>query len=518
MKQHAKEYLLEFSEFQLDWLKALIYDVIETNGEISDERLKIIYDNLAFESELSITVPNINNKEIESKIFISKLNHKTGVNALEKEQTIKFSNDVTILYGLNGAGKSSYFKILNEIVGGNQKKEILPNIYAESPDDINVVLTFTEVGKQETNYNWDGNERSVHLLNRCKVFDSSYLNGLLDTRKTDETLVQPLGLYLFTYLVKILDEFKETFVNNVNSLRLKKPIIKLDNFSNDVKKVFEEHTFSDDTKGKIVNQYEFIDEDTLKLKTKKEELKTLKQDNINDRVKLENIKKTEISAIREALKIFHKSLEEHFKSSKTLLENYSKFKKESKEAKKQFSVLNAIPSSETDEWKEFIKKGATYSEKIVDSEEICVYCRQSLAAKESLDIIKAYSLFLKDNSEQQLNETINKIISKKNEIEVLNSSLNISENISTFLKEQNLDKESETTLYKKIQDINNELKNVKILLNGQLENREIDNELKLVSIIDLILVLDKLITSIQTEIDKLKEKDSLKKDRIEKIE
>jgi hypothetical protein len=31
----------------------------------------------------------------------------------------------------DGAGKSSYFKILNEIVGGNQKKEILSNIYLD---------------------------------------------------------------------------------------------------------------------------------------------------------------------------------------------------------------------------------------------------------------------------------------------------------------------------------------------------------------------------------------------------
>jgi predicted ATPase len=51
------------------------------------------------------------------------LEHIQGVNALKQNQTIKFNNSVTILYGLNGAGKSRYFKILNEIVGGNQKKE-----------------------------------------------------------------------------------------------------------------------------------------------------------------------------------------------------------------------------------------------------------------------------------------------------------------------------------------------------------------------------------------------------------
>lgn len=520
MPSIAKEYLFEFadSDSQPNWLKALVYDAIETNGEISEERLKDIYNSLAVESELSITAPTLDDGEIENEIFISKLIHKTGVNALEKEQTINFCNDITILYGLNGAGKSSYFKILNEIVGGNQKKIILPNIYAEAPEKINVELTFTEVGKPEESYTWDGNDRSIHLLNRCKVFDSSYLNGLLDTRKTDETLVQPLGLNLFTYLVEILDGFKETFINDANRLRLEKPTIELDNFSDDVKKAFEEHTFSDEIKQKIESQYEFVDELVQKLKSKKEELKTLKQDNINDKIKLENIKKAEISNIKEALKIYHKTLDEQFTSSKTLLNNYSRFKKESKEAKEQFNVLTAIPSSETDEWKEFVKKGATYSDKVEDSEETCVYCRQPLATKESLNIIKAYSLFLKDNSEQQLGETINKIISKKNEIDILTSSLNISESITTFLKKQKNNEEPKSTLYQQILDASKELNHVKTLLSEQLEKREINNELELQPIKDLASILDELITLIQTGINKLKEEDSLKKLSIEKVE
>ena len=129
MKRNAKEYLKEFASSQPLWLKALIYEIIKTNGDISDTRKQEIFSCLKDDTELSIDEPNIDDSNLDSEIHIISLEHVEGVNALKQKQIIKFHRDVTILYGLNGAGKSSYFKILNEIVGGNQKKEILSNIY-----------------------------------------------------------------------------------------------------------------------------------------------------------------------------------------------------------------------------------------------------------------------------------------------------------------------------------------------------------------------------------------------------
>ncbi len=186
MKSNAKEYLKEFAISQQGWLKALIYDAIESNGNVTNERKNKIFKHLTDGADLNVTEPNINEEDLESEIYITKLIHKSGVNALKENQTIKFTKDVTILYGLNGAGKSSYFKVLNEIVGGNQKKEILPNIYAETTKPIEIELKFEEKGKQSQTINWDGSNRSFDLLNKYKVFDTSYIKGLLETRKAVE--------------------------------------------------------------------------------------------------------------------------------------------------------------------------------------------------------------------------------------------------------------------------------------------------------------------------------------------
>ena len=227
MKENAKEYLKEFAVSQSDWLKALIYDSIETNGNITTERENEIFNHLTNGTQLHITEPNLSTEATESEIYITKLVHKSGVNALKEEQTIKFSNDVTILYGMNGAGKSSYFKVLNEIVGGNQKKEILSNIYAETTKPVAIELSFKKREEENQTINWDGTNRSLDLLNKCKVFDISYLNGLLETRKADNTLIQPLGLNLFTYLVGFIDDFKDMVNSKADKKRLEKSTLEL---------------------------------------------------------------------------------------------------------------------------------------------------------------------------------------------------------------------------------------------------------------------------------------------------
>ena len=134
-KNHAKDYLSEFANNKPEWLKVLIKDAIETNGSIEELRINEIFDNLLNGTPLQVQTHNLSSAQQSSqKLLFESLTHISGVNALCENQTIKFSPDVTVLYGLNGSGKSGYFRILNEVCGGNQKKEILCNIYALEAD------------------------------------------------------------------------------------------------------------------------------------------------------------------------------------------------------------------------------------------------------------------------------------------------------------------------------------------------------------------------------------------------
>lgn len=147
---HAKDYLIDFAQNKVSepWLKCLIYEAVLTNGQISLEKINEIYSSLVEKTPINLPMLTSKNNGAVCDVKFISLKHNSGVCALKENQIIRFCDDVTVMYGLNGSGKSSYFRILNEIVGGNQKKEILSNIYANNASAISVDL-FYKIGLTE---------------------------------------------------------------------------------------------------------------------------------------------------------------------------------------------------------------------------------------------------------------------------------------------------------------------------------------------------------------------------------
>ena len=441
MKNNAKEYLIEFASSQEDWLKALIYSAIETNGSISSDRKKEIFKCLQDSTAIEYTIPNIVDSDSDAEIVLTKLVHKEGVNALTENQIIKFHDDVTIINGLNGAGKSGYFKIINEIVGGNQVKDILPNIYKDNPPEIDVEISYKE-SQHQTTINWDGNSRSLEKLNKCKVFDTSYLNGLLKTRQNDTTLIQPLGLNIFTYLIDLLDKFKNQLGINADKKRIQKPNIDLTNISEEIQSVFQNHNLTETRKKEIIKLFDFSDENGKKLDDLNKEIKTLKQVNIQDKIKILTDSRSSILNLKDWLTNNHRVLSECITESKKLIDIKKEKQVANNQAKEQFDVLNSIPSSNTKEWKEFIITGQAYSKTLENNEGVCPYCMQELQSDNSVKILQAYGSFLQDNSERELRQAVTILHSKLKEIEGLSLEYQIIENTNSILKEKHKNEKS----------------------------------------------------------------------------
>ncbi len=516
MKTNAKEYLKEFATSQPNWLKALIYEVIETNGNISNDKKKEIFDSLKDDITLEINEPNISINDSDKEIRLTSLEHIQGVNALKPNQTIKFHSDITILYGLNGAGKSSYFKVLNEIVGGNQKKEILSNIYLDDPQTIDVNISFTENTEQNKTINWNGSSHSLDSLNKCKVFDSSYLNGLLETRKADSTLIQPLGLNLFSYLVVLIDEFKTDLRSEANTKRSEKPTIELKYLSDEIKTSFETHQIPD-VKKQIEDLFIFSDENSLILNDTKEELQDLKQINIQDKITLKNSDKTDIDSIKKHIEDTNKKLSDFYTSTQTQLELLVKNKTANELARKQVEILSTIPNNDNPEWKVFITSGEKYKLKVADSDKVCIYCRQPLQGENATKLISAYGKFLKDESERKLNNSLEQISDLTKKIKELSTDLAIKENIKDILKKHTFETTEKILLdFVNIAIADFSLKKDKIL--KKLRESDIGTKVKLPDITNITEKLNLISKDIQVRIDKLSVKNSEKATKIKELE
>lgn len=119
---HAKDFLIEFAQKPQTkgWLKDLIIKVITTNGNLAEQDILDSTNQLKGHGDSTLAIPVISQANDNTEIKFVELKHNHGVCALADNQVIKFSDQITLLYGSNGSGKSSYFRVLNEIIGGNR--------------------------------------------------------------------------------------------------------------------------------------------------------------------------------------------------------------------------------------------------------------------------------------------------------------------------------------------------------------------------------------------------------------
>ena len=406
-KNHAKDYLSEFANNKPEWLKALIKDAIETNGSIEELRINEIFDNLLNGTPLQVQTYNLSSAQQSSqKLLFESLTHISGVNALCENQTIKFSPDVTVLYGLNGSGKSGYFRILNNISGGVHK-EIKPNIYSSEGlmKDINVSIKY-ELGNSHKQYSWTDSHATHSDFYGVKVFDSSYLNGLLQTKNPDETIIFPLGLHLFGYIARILDTYTAKINEQIELTKASLPVIQTEELSDSIRgKFVNRENFSVNERNVLIEKNTFSDTENDLLIEKENELKQLQQNNVQDTINLRTKQNKELSTFADRLNSVIRDLKAYGEELANALTAFESAKNKNELARQRSEVLKRLPKSDTQEWKSFILAGHNYSA-LCDQEKPkrCPYCHQELKTDEAISIIDAYADFLSDTSEKELNK------------------------------------------------------------------------------------------------------------------
>lgn len=437
-KNHAKDYLSEFANNKPEWLKALIKDAIETNGSIEELRINEIFDNLLNGTPLQVQTYNLSSaQQFSQKLLFESLTHVSGVNALCENQTIKFSPDVTVLYGLNGSGKSGYFRILNNISGGVHK-EIKPNIYTSDglKKDINVSIKY-ELGNSHKQYSLADSHATHSDFYGVKVFDSSYLNGLLQTKNPDETIIFPLGLHLFGCIAKILDTYTAKINEQIELTKASLPVIQTEELSDSVRNKFvNREDFSVSERKVLTEKKPFSDTENNLLIGKENELKQLQQNNVQDTINLRTKQNKELSTFVDKLNSVIQDLKYYGEELANALTAFEFAKNKNEAARQRSEVLKCLPKSDTQEWKSFILAGHNYSA-LCDQEnpKRCPYCHQELRTDEAISIIDAYTDFLSDTSEKELNEASKKLSSIRSKIEKLDVAITLTDEVKSVIKE-----------------------------------------------------------------------------------
>ncbi len=433
-KTHAKEYLIEFSKEKPDWLKVLVKEAIATNGVISAERKNAIFDCCLKGTQIGSEIVQSEYIPPKSeKLLLESLTHTSGVNALSENQTIQFSPDVTILYGLNGSGKSSYFKILNN-VSVNTTKDIYPNIYDTNKKPINISIGY-KLGNTSKTHDCTGSINLQSDFHGVKVFDSSYLNGLLQPKNPDETLVFPLGLHLFGYIAQIMDEYSKKITQCIEYEKSHLPIIRTESFNGSINDKFDRHEkFTADEKKQIKANFVFTDDEKQVLIQSEKELNELRQINYEDKIKLLTKENNTLSDFITKINDITKKLNEYEDELRKAFAACTIAKVKNDEARIQSEIITKLPKSDTNEWKTFIKAGHEYSAMLEKNTPArCPYCNQELKTDDAIKILKAYSDFLSDTSETELRSAEQHLIAVQKKIENLETTIVLPNEIETIV-------------------------------------------------------------------------------------
>lgn len=237
MKISAVDYLIEYinSEDEDKWIQSVVSCYLNSNEDISNLEIQNLTDDLLTNNIREYPLDTFNHISNTSELIeIKKLVHESGVNALAENQEIVFNNQVTVLYGLNGSGKSSYFRILQAMLGNIKSSDIIPNIYLNTAQNISVNLEY-KINQKLQHVNWCNNGE-ISDLKSIKVFDSKYSRKFLEKRESDERVLFPYKLYMFSEISDYIDQIKKVTIEQLDARIENNVAPKRDDFIEEEKK------------------------------------------------------------------------------------------------------------------------------------------------------------------------------------------------------------------------------------------------------------------------------------------
>ena len=163
--------ILEWSHDRPAWQRDALRRLV-VNGKLSEDDIHALADICKAPHGLAEPqdVTPLNKGHVPVKrhaappVALSSIFHHRGVNALAQNQTLRFGQNLTVVYGDNAAGKTGYIRILKSACRARGREKILGNVVAGILPPTPVVAIKYDVGTEHGPREWGGPwARRVHF-------------------------------------------------------------------------------------------------------------------------------------------------------------------------------------------------------------------------------------------------------------------------------------------------------------------------------------------------------------------
>lgn len=212
---------------QNDWLQEAA-DRLLKNGELSPADITALVAVLKTPAGQKPTkhrgfVELTNNPKAGDELRLVRIAGVVGIENLEPRVPLEFgSANLTVIYGHNGSGKSSYTRILKKVSGKPRAVDLKANVFKAAPAHSKCSIT-SQLNGIESLHEWNAEGAAVDTLRSIDIFDSDEASHYL-TAESAATYIPPI-IGLFEKLASAVEMVRQTLESEQEKLVSALPVL-----------------------------------------------------------------------------------------------------------------------------------------------------------------------------------------------------------------------------------------------------------------------------------------------------
>lgn len=161
---------------------------------------------------------DFSSKDSKSHYRIDEIHSVKGINALSPRKPLSFAGNLTVVYGQNGSGKSSYVRLLKHMAGAKKSGSLMGNVFNKEPQPQECTISITANEKTD-HITWTPTMGTLKELSTLQLYDTDCANLYVNEEK--EVAYEPWLLQFFSKLSNICTEVGQAIKTEMDNIQLK---------------------------------------------------------------------------------------------------------------------------------------------------------------------------------------------------------------------------------------------------------------------------------------------------------
>ena len=140
-----------------------------------------------------------------NRVILTQISDIKGIGALAPRKALSFGDGLTVVYGQNGCGKSSYVRILKALANLLYGDAVLGNVYCKGQEEPEATATFMINGTQK-NVAWNKSSKKKYPI---QIYDTIEADRFVN--KENEVVYEPRVLATITNMAAMYDRLSDYF-------------------------------------------------------------------------------------------------------------------------------------------------------------------------------------------------------------------------------------------------------------------------------------------------------------------